>query len=571
MKTTSILSRATTLALTALLFLSSLPNHAHAIAQEVETQAGSGDLDPTFGNGGKLTTIFAGGSPPYASAYALAIQTDGKVVAVGAASIGPGNIAFAVARYNGDGNLDSGFGTGGKVTTDFSNTTDAAFSVAIQADGRLVLAGYVRNTLDIDGADFALARYNTDGSLDTSFGTGGRVTTDISGHVDIATSVAVMADGRVLVGGSGASQSSSLDPTAYSYNFELARYNSSGSLDTSFGAGGKVITDLFGHGEQLGRILVQDDGKILAVGYSQTTSSVESRDFALVRYQADGSLDSDFGAGGKVNTDFFGHDDAAGPVAIGRDGKIVVAGFCNTSADPDVYLRRSAVAQYKANGKLDKSFGSGGKVTTDSGQSDGVSALLLQPDDKILAAGSRRTSAGSSSEDFALTRYDADGSLDVSFGAGGRVITDFFGINDAATAMALQADGKIVLAGYAFINTSPNTSIARFALARYAGDPAPDFTFGFDQSSVVGERGTTVKIHALITRAGGFTGNITITAPEASGIKMKPADPVSTTDQTTTFKLKIKAGAPVGSQQLTFTASDNAGHVKTATVTVVIE
>ena len=110
MKTTCILSRATTLALTALLFLSSLPNHAHAIAQEVETTAVAGDLDPTFGNGGKLTTIFAGGSPPYASAYAMAIQTDGKVVAAGAASIGPGNIAFAVARYNGEGTSTQGLG-----------------------------------------------------------------------------------------------------------------------------------------------------------------------------------------------------------------------------------------------------------------------------------------------------------------------------------------------------------------------------------------------------------------------------------------------------------------------------
>jgi uncharacterized delta-60 repeat protein len=573
MKTTHILSKTTTLALTALVFLSSLQNHTHAIAQEVETQAVAGDLDPTFGEGGKITTPFAGGSPPSAFAYAMSIQTDGKIVAVGAASIGPGNNAFAVARYNGDGSLDPGFGSGGKVTTDFSNNSDAAFAAAIQADGRLVVAGDSRSASDSDSADFALARYNTDGSLDTSFGSGGRVITDISGHVDIAQSVAVTADGRVLVGGYGSSQSSALDPTDDSTNFELARYNSNGSLDASFGAGGKVITDLFGHGEKLAKILIQADGKILAVGFSQTTSGIESRDFAVVRYNADGSLDSDFGEGGKVTTDFFGHDDAAGPVAIGRDGKIVVAGFCDISNNPGASgFRRSAIARYKANGRLDNSFGSVGKVTTDSAAlPDGVSALLLQPDDKILAAGDRQTTISSSSEDFALTRYNEDGSLDTSFAAGGRVITDFFGNNDVATAVALQADGKIVLAGYAFINTSPSTSIPRFALARYVGDAGPDFTFGFEQSSVAGERGTTAKIHVLINRTGGFTGNITITAPEATGIKVKPADPVSTTDQTATFKLKIKDSAPIGPQLLTFTASDNAGRVKTATVTVVIE
>jgi uncharacterized delta-60 repeat protein/uncharacterized repeat protein (TIGR01451 family) len=171
--------------------------------------AASGDLDPTFGTGGKVTTDFAGSN---AGANGVALQADGKIVAAGFADSGSGS-DFALARYNPDGSLDASFGTGGKVTTDFAGGSDSAFGVALQADGKIVAAGFADSG---SRGDFALARYNPDGSLDASFGTGGKVTTDFAGSGDEAFGVALQADGKIVAAGFAGSGSRG--------DFALARY-----------------------------------------------------------------------------------------------------------------------------------------------------------------------------------------------------------------------------------------------------------------------------------------------------------------------------------------------------------
>jgi uncharacterized delta-60 repeat protein len=343
------------------------------------------------------------------------------------------------------GALDSSFGSGGEVTTDFGGS-DSAQAVVIQGDGRIVAAG-------LSGAgDFALARYTADGSLDPSFGSGGKATTDFGGF-DAASALAVQPDGRIVAAGRSGSG-----------DFALARYNADGSLDSTFGSGGKLTTDFGGFDGALA-VALQTDSKIIAVGGGGTGS-----DFALARYNADGSPDTSFGSGGIVPTDFGGFE-AATAVAIQGDGKIVATGSTFSGG-----FQQFVLARYNGDGSLDASFGSGGMVTTDFGLGSGFGgALTIQPDGKIVAAGRAGT-------DFVVARYNGDGSPDPSFGTAGKVTTDFGGaLFDAAFGVALQSNGKIVAAGGTFNGFGPPA--ADFALARFGADGSLDA--GFDSGGKV--------------------------------------------------------------------------------------
>ncbi|MER7466539.1 calcium-binding protein [Streptomyces sp. NPDC097981] len=407
--------------------------------------AAPGDLDPTFGTGGKVTTDFGGGLNEFANA--VVVQTDGKIIAVGGSDTGLGS-DFALARYNTNGSLDTTFGTGGKVTTDFGGT-DAAFGVVVQPNGKIVTAGYS----DAGGtaSDFALARYNTDGSLDTTFGTGGKVTTDFgTGRNDVANGVALQTNGKIVAVGSSALGTAN--------DFALARYNTNGSLDTAFGTGGKVITDFGGDGDIASAVALQTNGQIVAAGLSNSSGTF---DFALARYNTNGSLDPTFGTGGTVTTSFGGTNNWAFGVKVQSDGKIVAAGFSNSSGSFDF-----ALARYNTNGSLDPTFGTGGTVTTDFGGFDIAFGVAVQTNGQIVVAG---YSDSGGTFDFALARYNTNGSLDPTFGTGGKVTTDFGGF-DAAFAVALQADGKIVAAG-----SSDSSGTSDFALARYM-DGTPSLT-----------------------------------------------------------------------------------------------
>jgi uncharacterized delta-60 repeat protein len=418
---------------------------------QASAQASPGDLDPTFGTGGKVTTDFVGG---HDQARALVVTADGRLVAAGLATGEATNLDFALARYNPDGSLDPSFGNGGEVTTDFGGfpPDDHAHSLVQQADGKLVVAGGVfRSDGDFDN-DFALARYNPDGSLDASFGNGGIVLTDFADGEE-AHALALQADGKLVAAGvaftSGAGQM-----------FGLARYNPDGSLDASFGNGGTVTT-AFGSGiVQPSGLAVQADGKLVAAGSVLVGSTL---DFALVRYQPNGTLDQTFGKAGRVTTQITRSDDDAQALALQADGKLVLAGSANVGGHFDF-----ALARYRPNGTLDRTFGKAGKVTTDftgPDNSDAANALAVQADGKLVAAGVAFT--GGVGEDFALARYQRDGSLDPAFGTGGKVTTDFAGSTafESVNALAVQADGNLVAAGVAQVAAGAQPD---FALARYA-------------------------------------------------------------------------------------------------------
>ncbi|MBK6370284.1 MAG: T9SS type A sorting domain-containing protein [Flavobacteriales bacterium] len=391
-----------------------------------------GSLDNSFGVNGKETTAFGTGDD---IGQSIAIQPDGSIVVAGGANNGTDS-DFAVARYNTDGTLDNSFSGDGKMTTDFG-TDDYGRSVAIQPDGKVVVAGYSNNGLY---SDLSLARYNTDGTLDNTFSGDGKVTTDVGPYSDFGYSVAIQPDGRIIVAG------------GYSY-FAVARFNTDGTLDNSFSDDGKVTTDI-GSGEFGQSVAIQPDGRIVVAGYVGYGTNSE---FAVVRYNMDGTLDNSFSDDGIVTTDFGTGDDYGYSVAIQPTRKIVVSGKANGDF---------ALARYNTDGTLDNSFGVEGKVTTDFGavyaDYDEGWSVAIQPDGKIVVAGYAYGT-------FAVARYNTDGTLDNSFGVEGKVTTDFGTGDDRGYSVAIQPDGKIVVAGYAY---------GTFAVARYNTDGTLDNSFG---------------------------------------------------------------------------------------------
>jgi uncharacterized delta-60 repeat protein/uncharacterized repeat protein (TIGR01451 family) len=413
--------------------------------------AGQGDLDPSFGIGGRVTTDFGG----IEEAHGVVVQPDGHIIVAGDSHSNTGAADFAVVRYNPDGSLDLTFGNGGGVKTDFNSNTDLGRAVALQPDGKIVVVG---STCTPANCDFALVRYNPNGSADSAFGQGGKVVTDL-GSIDGLNAVALQADGKIVTAGSTYTMSGGVLLT---YDFALARYNVDGSLDSSFGTGGVTVTD-FGAHDVADAVLVQTDGRIVAVGGSG--SQPGAGDVALARYNSDGTMDSNFGTGGKITTDF-GSEEGAQSAVLQGDGRIVVAGGAHTSTS-DFLL-----ARYNTDGTLDNSFGISGKVRTDpcpagsSTCSGGgfANALVLRPDGRLAAAG--YADSAQYTYDFAIVQYMADGNLDTSFGTGGKVTTQFAAgfENDVAFAAALQPDTKLVLAGRAGLD---------LALARYGTTSAP--------------------------------------------------------------------------------------------------
>jgi uncharacterized delta-60 repeat protein len=457
-----------------------------------------GSLDTTFDGDGRVATLFPNGG---GSARAIALQPDGKLVVAGDSFESPiGHSVFTLARYNTDGSLDSSFDGDGLVKTDISaNAVQFAFAVALQANGRIIAAG--RN-----GDAFGLLRYNPDGSLDNggtgdstpgdSFGVAGIVTTTFGGNHSWVRALAIQADGKIVAAGGTDTSGASEN------NFALARYNTDGSLDTSFDGDGRITTD-FGLDDAANDVKIQADGRIVAVG--STGSFAVSGSFALARYTANGSLDTSFDTDGKVLTDFSAGHFSSGAlgVAMQNDGKIIAAGEASITGQRDF-----GVARYNANGSLDVSFDNDGKASTDFMlNEETVTRMVLQPDGKIVALGiySSRRIVISNGPDFQLARYNVNGTLDTTFGSGGLVTTSFAtDSDDLAFGIALQPDGKIVVAGQTGpYRSSVSIGDTDFAVVRYNIDGSLDTSFGMG-GRVTADFGVSRAVaHAVAIQANG--------------------------------------------------------------------
>jgi serralysin len=394
-----------------------------------EAVATGGELDLTFGDGGKVATTFADGG----AARGLALQTDGAIVAVGEAGEG-----FGLVRYDSSGVLDPTFGDGGRVTTDFTDGyLDWAEDVAVQSDGKIIAVGHA------DFNKFALARYNADGTPDETFGGDGKVTSNFHPGTDMANAVAIQADGKIVVAG--------ITKVGPGSGFALARYDPDGTLDHSFGGDGKVTTQFFDVAGSARGVAIQANGKIVAVG-----EALAGDGFTLARYRTDGSLDPKFGGDGRVVTRF-GQFGSGGAEAVAiKSGKIVVAGSAGDIFGP------FAVARYTSKGKLDPTFGGDGRATVNiAGGEEAATGVAIQENGRIVAAGYAgipHEFGDDGTGGFALARFRSNGTLDTSFGGDGKVRTHFDVGMALGKAVVIQADGKIVAAGWAG---------GYFVLARY--------------------------------------------------------------------------------------------------------
>ncbi len=395
--------------------------------------AAAGTLDTTFSGDGLAATDFTSGLD---FAYDVAIsEVDGTIVAAGQA--GGSDARFALARYTSSGALDPSFGGDGRVVTNFTAGFDAAYAVGIQADGKVVAAGGVPGS----GGRVALARYDTDGTLDGTFSGDGKVVTNLTPGDDYAWALAIQADQKIVIaGGAGGAGG----------RFVMVRYDTDGTLDGTFSGDGKVLTDFTAKYDYIDAIAIQVDGRIVVAGSTNYYGSTPR--FALARYGTDGALDATFSGDGKLTTNFpEGYAWAFG-VAIQDDDRIVAAGQAGSKV---------ALTRYQSNGGLDASFSGDGRVTTNLTTGvDYADEVMIQEDGKIVAVGSANYFGPDSR--FAIARYDAGGTLDDTFSADGKVLTNPSSKIDWALGAVLQpSDGKIVIAGR-------TAGIGgRFALARY--------------------------------------------------------------------------------------------------------
>jgi uncharacterized delta-60 repeat protein len=418
-----------------------------------ETVCSTGYVDESFGVGGIAITDLGGDADVL---HAIAVQPDGKIVAIG--QVWDGEYwEFGLARYNTDGTLDAAFGEEsgdartGKVRISIAPYDDYPFAVAIQDDGKILVGG---NACTVDNAtsDFALVRFNADGTPDTGFGDQGVVKTNVGSSNDVACTLTVLKNGKVLLAG-------------YSWNgsvreLALVRYNEDGSLDDTFGeisgvARSGIVTTPVGSLSMINSVGLFYE-KIMAVGSFVNGIYYDS---LLARFNADGGLDTHFGSDGVVVNPVATASDEAGAVAIQADGKIVVAGIAaDVGFDDQIDLTR-----YNPDGSLDSSFGSGGVVRTEIGEYSYTRAVVIQDDGKIVVTGWAGIETRTAIDNcFVLMRFDNDGSLDATLGLNGIVVTRI-GDNSMAEAVAILEDGKIVVAGS---SSSPSTN-SDFTLVRY--------------------------------------------------------------------------------------------------------
>lgn len=495
-----------------------------------------------------LSTLAQWGSHS-TSAFALAVSGD-KTLVAGYVS-GDNGDDFAIARFNADGTLDSTFGQGGWAIVDFGSTFDQACAIAVDAQGHIVVAGQT----SVNGSfDFAVARLDSSGALDSTFGSGGKVTIDFEGQFDQATALVITGDDKILVGGSAMKD--------WVSGFGLVKLNEDGSLDSGFAQQGKALVVWNDIGAEATALAMQADGKIVQAGFVSNLVDPNAwtidTDMAVLRYNADGSLDTSFGVGGKVSIDFGRDDDHAQALAIATDGKILVAGYSADTSGPADF----ALARLDATGALDQTFGAGGKVVTDFvGAQDRAFAIALRDDGKILVAGS---SDQGPSRDFALVKYNSDGSLDSDFASGGKLVVHMGG-NDCAMGVAL--DGESILVAGTVTMTDGNRWVG---LAKISDEtPTPEVVEVVNAAPVASLSGATFAVSGF---AAGFLGSFS------------DADLLDTHEVSWDFgdgsSLAFGPGegdqgvshvyAASGTYVVTFTVRDAAGATSSATLDVVV-
>lgn len=412
------------------------PSPRRAIVEPLEARCvfAAGDLNPSFGGGDGVTVLDHFAKQLIESGDAFAIQPDGKMLIAGSGTDGFGRFFpdFLLVRLNADGTPDATFGTGGQVTLDFGGaytSQEEAFAITLQPDGKIIVAGRASLTAtenDPLNYDFALARFTANGSLDGSFGSGGKVRTDLGSMADAARGLALAADGSIYaVGESGG-------------NAAVVHYTSAGVLDTNFHGDGKIVLEL-GGADTLRGAVVQADGKLIAAG---TTGL----DFAAVRITSAGTLDAGFGNSGIRLVDFGSPAEEARALALDGSGRLVLGGGARVGTTYDF-----ALARLTPTGALDVTFGTGGKFTfnastnSTSAALERIDGLAIQADGKIVVAGTGPDSVNR--QQWEAARVTDTGTLDAGFGTSGVTHLAFAVGTSGKTAGVALSGGQLYIAG----------------------------------------------------------------------------------------------------------------------------
>ncbi len=406
------------------------------IALATLAHAAPGDLDNTFSADGKRTLSFFNES---SRAEAVMVRPDGRIVVAGTCDLTPS--AFCIAQISATGTLDLAFGSQGNgveivaINSDGSRVTAAV----MQPDGKVIVAGYCQEGTRYD---FCLARFTVGGRLDSSFGSGGKIATDVTASSDFARALAIQPDGKIVVVGQCGNSTFG--------NFCVVRYHSHGALDNSFSGNGIQATDIV-RDDNATAVAIQPDGKIIVVGTCADSTSVTEERFCIVRYTTSGVVDTGFPKMPARGGDF----SSAKAVVIQPDGRFVVAGECEIG----VSNNRACLSRYNADGSTDTTF----RSTPLAEANFKPVAAVFQADGKIAVAAYKGVLE---STRFVIALYNSDGTLDQSFSADGQSEADFAGTGDFASAITAQTDGKFVVAGYCndYVG-SINMCVARFEAA----------------------------------------------------------------------------------------------------------
>ncbi len=503
--------------------------------------AAPGDLDLSFGSEGKVNLRIGDGR---LEAAAVAIQGDGKILVAGNNFNSSAVQSLAVVRYLADGSVDAAFGTGGLAEAGMAGSVMFGTCVAIQPDGSILVGGHARRTGI--GTEFALARFTGAGAVDASFGTAGLVTTDIGPGEDTAYGIALQPDGRILLAGTA----------VYSFlsdvRVALTRYTSTGALDPAWNGNGKVATPGPGTTPALAcnAVALQVDGKVVVAGGAAPAFSDGSQNSVCVaRYTTAGSLDSTFnGTGISIQTLSPGYK-ASTCLALQTDGRMVVGGILNTggaTTNLDFMFVR-----FNSGGSLDTTFNGTGWATVPAGAGDDqMRGLAVQSDGRIVGGGSAVVGG---SDDFAVVRVLADGTPDASFGTGGAVTTAInFGF-DTGTALRLQSDGKIVLAGTTYTGSTPRIGMVRYhaaaavAPAVTTGAATALSASGATLQGSVNPNGatTTARFEYGLTTAYGITAPVTLT-PDNGTAAQSVSAVVNGLSPGTLYHFRLAADNPGG-------------------------
>lgn len=500
----------------------------------------NGSLDTSFGEEGKVVTDF-GTSNNYSHVHSVYVLPDGKIMALGSSGVESLIPRLVIVRYNANGTIDAGFGSNGKIVSQFFSMSHQGNKLVFLPDGKFLVTSVKRYSTDTTYY-FGVERYTADGLLDTDFGTNGETVTSFGTGMNIPSAITLQSDGKILVTGryqatnlpqmavARFNANGTLDTTfdgdgkvvttfgtgiigeafhisvnpdnkiavagiLYSpvRSLGLLRYNPNGSLDTSFDGDGKVIT-IFADGyDNISSITKQADGKFLIVIRSDNYALTAS-DLVVRRFNATGVLDTTFGNNGQISTTFNTGTNEAQAAGISPDGKIVLVGksipLGNATTD-------FAIARYNADGAIDVSLDNDGKVTTSFEKgNDQVTHLLVQPDDKLITIGTsaHRQSNGDTFKNIILSKYNSDGSLDTSFGNSGKMVSVFGQNKNYTSAAVLQNDGKIVVG-----NMYYNTTIDNFyhhEIIRYNANGSVDSSFGTNGKAVVNFEISSLKIQS---------------------------------------------------------------------------